>query len=207
MKERPIHFNGLMVRALLDGSKTQERRVLPHLTTLGRPEYPGKRVRGYSQCFWLDTKDGLDAAANECRYGQPGDRLWVREAFDFLPTGGADQPQACEIVYWAGGSTEPRTAPTDYNPMIYGCEKVRPSIHMPRWASRITLEIVSVRVERLHDISEADAIAEGCKNSLHLRGGRFANENYAHLWWTLNGDGSWEANPWVWVVEFKRIES
>lgn len=82
----------------------------------------------------------------------------------------------------------------------------RPSIHMPRWASRILLEIVNVRVERLHDISEADAIAEGCNNSLHLQGGRFANENFAHLWWTINGDGSWEANPWVWAIEFKAVQ-
>ena len=82
----------------------------------------------------------------------------------------------------------------------------RPAIHMPRAASRITLEITGVRVERLQDISEADAIAEGVRNSLHIPGGRFANENFAHLWWAINGDGSWEANPWVWAVEFKRLE-
>ena len=82
----------------------------------------------------------------------------------------------------------------------------RPSIHMPRWASRILLEVTDVRVERLQDISEADAVAEGVRNSLHLPGGRFAKENFEHLWWTINGDGSWDANPWVWVVEFKRVE-
>jgi hypothetical protein len=83
--------------------------------------------------------------------------------------------------------------------------KRRPSIHMPRTASRINLEITRVRVERLQDISERDAMAEGVKNSLHLPGGRFARENFEHLWWSINGEGSWEANPWVWVVEFKRV--
>lgn len=76
---------------------------------------------------------------------------------------------------------------------------------MPRWASRIMLEITAVRLERLQDIDEASAMAEGVKHSLHLPGGRFARENFEHLWWTINGDESWEANPWVWVIEFKRV--
>jgi hypothetical protein len=83
--------------------------------------------------------------------------------------------------------------------------KTRPGMFMPRWASRITLEVTGIRVERLQDISEADANAEGVKHSLHLPGGRFARENFAHLWWTIHGDESWDANPWVWVVEFRRL--
>ena len=85
--------------------------------------------------------------------------------------------------------------------------KWTPSVHMPRWASRISLEITGVRVERLQDISEDDAIAEGVKNSLHLSGGRFANENYAHLWWSIYGDGAWDKNPWVWVIEFRMVQT
>ena len=207
MKERPILFSGAMVRALLDGSKTQTRRVLK----------PAPQMVTHNT---ITTWDGtpaalqhqLDRMGKGCPYGQPGDRLWVREAFDFLPSGGPDQPQACEIVYWATGSTESRTAPSDYNPMIYGHQKVRPSIHMPRWASRITLEITEVRVERLQDISEADALAEGIVRQpdggygladtthYHFTDPR---QSYFGLWEAINGDGSVEANPWVWVVEFK----
>ena len=195
MKERPILFSASMVRAILGGSKTQTRRAVK-----GRA-LEWLNVHNFEPEFVASPGNDL------CPYGQPGSKLWVREAFDFLPAGAPDQPQACEIVYWATGSAEQRTAPHDYNPMIYGHEKVRPSIHMPRWASRITLEIVSVRVERLQDISEGDATAEGCKNSLSLPGGRFANENYRWLWEEINGDGSWDTNPWVWVVEFRRIEA
>jgi len=120
-------------------------------------------------------------------YGKPGDRLWVREA-------------------WAPKEIDPECIIICYRATDDECNGPwKPSIHMPRWASRITLEITGVRVERLQEISEADAIAEGCQNSLHLPGGRFANENYAHLWWSIHGDESWEKNPWVWVIEFKKV--
>lgn len=140
---------------------------------------------------------------------QPGDRLWVREAFDFLPAGGPNEPQACEIVYWATGSHESRTAPTDYNPMIYGHEKVRPSIHMPRWASRITLEVTEVRVERLQDISEDDLAAEGIQELIDagVDHDGTPRDTYRALWESINGEGSWDANPWVWAVSFKRVEA
>lgn len=189
MKERPILFSAPMIRALLDGSKTQTRRVV--------------------KCH-VEDYDGALITGTACPYGQPGDRLWVREAFDFLPAGGPDQPQACEIVYWATGSTEQRTAPHDYNPMIYGHEKVRPSIHMPRWASRITLEITSVRVERLQDISESDAQAEGAIPNDGYAGPAEDRQKgwvtaYRSIWKSINGADSWAANPYVWVIEFKRV--
>lgn len=197
--ERPILFSAPMVRALLDGSKTQTRRTVKPQPSIVHAAYEDGSI---------DTNLIFRKGDNRiyCPYGQPGDRLWVRESFDFLPTGGNDQPQACEIVYWATGSTEPREAPVDYNPMIYGHEKIRPSIHMPRWASRITLEIVSVRVERLHACNEVDAIAEGApwaacgapQEGSHKAG-------YAQLWEQINGPGSWDLNPWVWVIEFKRV--
>ena len=205
MKERPILFSAPMVRALLAGTKTQTRRVF----------------KAKNGGVWPNKNDlpGMQQIMRSCPYGQPGDRLWVRENFDFLPAGGPDEPQACEIVYWVTGSREPRECPHDYNPMIYGREKIRPSIHMPRWASRITLEITSVRVERLQDISEKDCWAEGIEEVMHdfddasqcdmaKRLGcciEDAKPLYAQLWEHINGQGSWDANPWVWVIEFKRI--
>lgn len=116
-----------------------------------------------------------------CPYGQSCDRLWVRETFW--------QPRdKSETLFKADGA-------------ILGCGKWKPSIHMPRWASRITLEIVSVRVERLNDISEQDARAEGAPplDATGYRGGFF------HLWQSINGHDSLDANPWVWVVEFRRL--
>lgn len=220
MKERPILFSSPMVRAILAGTKTQTRRVLPTMETLGRVEYPGKRDRkGYSHVNWLDTAAGIAAAIAECRYGQPGDRLWVRETW--MP----DAPRNGEwndTAFYGCGMSPLSDIPECYRKpwhCLYrathdGCEMVgwKPSIHMPRWASRITLEVTGVRVERLQDISEADCQAEGIESyalngrqptdgngSLHLPAGY-----YRYLWESINGPGSWEANPWVWVVEFRK---
>ena len=196
MKERPILFSAPMVRALLDGSKTQTRRVVKP-----KPSFFGSMTNPTQPFKTLDA--GLHCPIL-CPYGQPGDRLWVREAFDFIPAGGPDTPQSCEIVYWATGGHETRCAPIDYNPMIYGHEKVRPSIHMPRWASRITLEVTGVRVERLQDISRGDAMGEGCPFP-NMAQGDDPRQWYADLWRQINGPDSWDLNPWVWVVEFKKV--
>lgn len=205
MKERPILFSGAMVRAILDGRKTQTRRVAKEFA--GRDD--------------LDLILRRFPHQNGCPYGAPGDRLWVREAWQYYdwsedgepciryaadnavawPQIPAERDAQRLIDIWAGLSAPENVA-------IDGWardRRWRPSIHMPRWASRITLEIESVRVERLQDISEADAEAEGVRNSLHLQGGRFARDNFAHLWWTINGDGSWEANPFVWCVSFRKL--
>jgi hypothetical protein len=156
-----------------------------------------------------------------CPYGQPGDRLWVRESWfqrgKWLPQ---DTPNAdADDVSWCG-SQEIAYAANVKRP---GHDwRSRPSIHMPRWASRITLEITGVRVERLQDISEADAWAEGCqRGELDDYGRPFpadvdhgngctegwdcAKDWYADLWESINGPASWDANPWVWAVEFKRV--
>jgi hypothetical protein len=189
MKERPILFSAPMVRALLDGMKTQTRRIADDFIGFAGSGQP-LTVRGGSPCEYV------------CPYGQPGDRLWVREAwkahsvFDNVPP--RDIPKTC-VWYPADSGYMPGS-------------RARPSIHMPRWASRITLEIVSVRVERLQDISEADALAEGVSDTGSMITGDGANEisgpiaEYAVLWESINGHRSWEANPWVWVVEFKRVE-
>lgn len=188
MKERPILFSGAMIRAILAGQKTQTRRAAKPVKhpDLGNPYDPGALVSELQHVI-----------GRACPYGQPGDRLWVRETwsthacFDHLP------PSECpkSIHYWADG--EIKTG------------KRRPSIHMPRWASRILLEIVSVRVERLQSISEADAEAEGIDFLRHVQDADetlTARDLYECLWDGISGEGSWAANPWVWVVEFKRIE-
>lgn len=209
MKARPILFSGPMVRALLAGTKTQTRRVAGKTVRhpdLGNLYTPGALVLEHEPQHVIDRC---------CPYGQPGDRLWVRETWqgpllqEFEIDADTDwhyashlhqyqNPEHCE--YAADGGPKPEYMDAD-DVMRQGW---RPSIHMPRWASRITLEVISVRVERLQDISEADALAEGVPNSLHLSGGRFARENFAHLWWTIHGDDAWAANPWVWVIEFNQ---
>ena len=185
-------------RALLVGTKTQTRRVVKTEPVLGGEAFFAPRGRkSHAPTFLLP--DAADLAVKHCPYGQPGDRLWVREAFEDCESA----LHSC-VIYRADGGA-PGT-------------KWTPSIHMPRWASRITLEVTGVRVERLQDISEADAIREG----IELRGfggfawytGRDAAKSfttnpvtsYSSLWESINGLGSWDANPWVWVVEFKRVE-
>jgi hypothetical protein len=187
MKERPILFSAPMVRALLAGTKTQTRRIAKPVRhpDLGNVYAPGALVLEHEPQHVIDRC---------CPYGRPGDRLWVRETHN--THGGL-------ATYRADGDWI-----ADYHREEPQQPRLRwvPAIHMPRTASRITLEITGTRVERLQDISEADALAEGVAHSLNLPGGRFARENFEHLWWTINGDGSWESNPWVWVVEFKRVQ-
>lgn len=182
MKERPILFNAPMVRALLDGTKTQTRRIADDLIGFAGSGQP-LTVRGGAPCEYV------------CPYGKPGDRLWVREAWkahstlDHMPP--RDIPKTC-VWYPADSGYMPGS-------------RSRQSIHMPRWASRITLGITSIRVERLHDISRGDAMAEGCPFT-NMAEGPNPRQWYADLWGQINGPGSWDLNPWVWVVEFKRVE-
>jgi len=197
MKERPILFSAPMVRALLDGSKTQTRRVCKPRRDMGI----GCDLAPHEIAGEINRGDFTNTV-----YGAPGDRLWVRESFAHIYRGNA-APAARrpdDVVFMADGLT-----PDAY---VYGSWK--PSIHMPRWASRIDLEITGVRVERLHDISEADAQAEGARECDPVSGrevllagasqrGSFVL-HYRDIWEQINGAGSWPINPWVWVVEFKR---
>jgi hypothetical protein len=206
MIERPILFSAPMVRAILDGSKTQTRRVVKP-----QPIYDGRFAGNWK----IVGKNGHEAATCSplvgelCPHGRQDDRLWVRENFRPIypqdPTYNGGRP----IEYDYAATYQHGNRLGDY---IGIKKRWKPSIHMPRAASRITLEVTGVRVERLQDISEDDALAEGCSSTaiVHEDGedytGHYASEEYQDLWESINGPGSWEANPWVWVVEFKRLD-
>lgn len=197
-REKPILFNGDMVRAILDGRKTQTRRVVKGLAL-----------------EWLEEDkfipEFVASPENDmCHLGKIGDQLWVRETF------------GVEVRNYGGGSGE-FTVYKASNPAAVYCTtaagkslpiKWKPSIHMPRWASRIQLEITGIRVERLQDISEEDAVAEGAQpiGCDHIRRscedigcyGDTAKARFRGIWESTGSD--WDANPWVWVIEFKRVE-
>ncbi|WP_430434768.1 hypothetical protein [Methyloversatilis sp.] len=187
MAERPMLMSAPMVRALLAGTKTQTRRAVK----------PQPRILAGELLCWKDDALTDDQMAVRCPYGQPGDRLWVREAFMHEPA---------DYCWEASVSIPCRPASTVYRADFHESqpgEGWKPSIHMPRSLSRILLEITAVRVERLQDISHDDACAEGIESQ---KGGAAACiERYRDLWKSINGPDSWDANPWVWVVEFKRV--
>lgn len=197
MKSRPILFSAPMVRAILDGTKTQTRRVCK-LTDSGRVKAPGS-----SHNWHLDDPDCWMASP----YGTPGSELWVKETCRVQSLEGE-----CVLQYRSDMSIVelPEYAyPNDpilrkwlASQLVEADKKWKPSIFMPRAASRITLEITGVRVERLRDISPHDALAEGVG---HNTMGNPAVD-YQNLWESINGPGSWEANPWVWVISFRRIK-
>lgn len=269
MKERPILFSGPMVRAILEGRKTQTRRIvkvrneLPpawatfaseghSLSQDGAPQpsgaffwseeqQPGQPLKSLRRWPILPAPHPMagDWYWTPSPHGRVGDRLWVRESGVISKLRGSlekpglfrhDIPTTPTTGhYWV---EETRAAGASYN--VEGCSresalscycaKACPSIHMPRWASRITLEITGVRVERLQDIGEVDAAAEGVES---LRDEReywkdylrsttrsdeliclSARESFRTLWDSLTAPGAnWNANPWVWVIEFRRIET
>lgn len=201
--ERGMIYNAEMVRALLDGRKTQTRRPVKfpvHDKNLGC-ELAGNELAGE-----LSAGNYLNSA-----FGKPSDRIWVRETFqgplfnyeqmdEYLEDSSKfEKPEFCQ--YAADGGHRPEYQDADDN-LRHGW---RPSIHMPRWASRILLEITNVRVERLKSISDGDAIREGCSTT-DMKSGDCVADVFARLWASIYGDESWNSNPWVWVIEFKRIE-
>ncbi len=205
MTERGMIFNGEMVRALLDGRKTQTRRPVKfpvHDKNLGC-ELAGNELAGE-----LSAGNYLNSA-----FGKPGDRIWVRETW---ADAGASAPYL--KLYRAN---YPEHVPSIYE-NVPPAEEIRwtPSIHMPRWASRILLEITDVRVERLNAISEEDAEAEGidmealydsqdcydCIADHNMTGRPTVTGAFKYLWESIYGEEGWKSNPWVWVIEFKRVE-
>jgi len=240
MRERSILLNAEMVRAVLNGSKTQTRRIIQ--SPAKNMQATGQKVIDYREPgdkwygehvfsmrnqsgTWCDyTKEQFLA---KCPFGEVGDRLWARETWSDVNLEGISA-----IAYRAdeglrfltnddddGDEDDPRLEKYSfanwYPDLISGTEGIwRPSIHMPRWASRITLEITGVRVERLQDISRADAVAEGGPPSHPSIDAvsrdygfpDFSRSWFGQTWWSIYGEESWQANPWVWVIEFKRVE-
>jgi hypothetical protein len=236
MKERPIIFSGEMVLAILAGQKTQTRRVINLQPILATGVWGGQYLRG--------TRDSDQSSP----YGRPGDCLWVKETFVIENTreyhgehhvpadgrpiqkhehdAGADGPYWL-IPHYRATEPEPHIVPFDFPDSAleidYNDDRTRwaPSIFMPRWASRITLEVMGVRVERVQDISEEDAIREGITGP-HMVGypaycfpgdskPRYSRASAAFevLWDSLNAkrgfDFIWSTNPWVWVIEFAKV--
>ncbi|MBG5132971.1 hypothetical protein I5G13_09225 [Pseudomonas aeruginosa] len=221
MKERPILFSGPMVRAILEGRKTVTRRIAKPVKhpDLGNIYAPGALVLEHEPQHVVDRA---------CPYGQPGDRLWVRETWTDVNMCGAPAlayraDEDIRDLMEEPGFLDDRGAFNYDDPRVkpypFACwyaeldqARWRPSIHMPRWASRILLEITSVRVECLQDISEEQAIAEGPPGLAFPAppGSHWVTEDgrrraFMRLWDDVNGAGAWDANPWVWVVEFKRV--
>lgn len=212
MAERPILFSGPMVLALLAERKTVTRRVMKP-----QPEpcayAPGKNALNGQ------VIEGNPAVLGQCPYGQPGGRLWVRETLKRGERG---------AWYYAADNTPvqlPQGHPSVPAMLSWAHHKegnTCVSSHMPRWASRLTLGVVSVRVERLHDITETDAVREGVERYLEVPYGwrnyetspvyedvsyhLTARDSFASLWRSINGAESWAANPWVWRVEFRKVE-
>lgn len=223
MRERPILFSAPMVRAILDGTKTQTRRVLKmrHDWTVEERE-DGSRWPWYPDYVTGGEWDGWAP----CPYGVRGDRLWVRETWQYADWTDEGEPY---IRYASDGRVRFCPDVPDGEVLVDVWEELsrsenyaidnkaadrkwRPSIFMPRWASRLTLTITDVRVERLHDVSWKDALAEGVRSweetlsddpscIVNMHDPRHA---YAQLWELINGQGSWASNPWVWVVSFTR---
>jgi hypothetical protein len=214
ISERGMIFNAEMVRALLDGRKTQTRRPIKWKET--RFTEIGEREDG-SKWPWSEDAEHACDFWHPCPFGAVGDRIWVREAFRVH----SRATDVATLVYKASErnswTEQTRRVPVAVCNKPATPEKWTPSLHMPRWASRILLEITDVRVERLNAISEEDARAEGIIDGGCLNCGEpepcgcvnpepDATDAFAYLWQSIYGQESWNANPWVWVIEFKRVE-
>ena len=187
VKERGMIFNDEMVRVILGGNKTQTRRIVEE-------KFYGRAV-------------AAELLAKHCPYGQPGDRIWVRETYRVH----GKATDVATLVYRA--SVRNSWTEQTHRVPVEVCnkpvsEKWTPSIHMPRWASRILLEITDVRVERLHDMSEADAKAEGATPATYKITPSEAvyRVGFGDIWRSIYGQDNWLSNPLVWVIEFKRIQ-
>jgi hypothetical protein len=219
VKEHPILFSAAMIRAILDGRKTQTRRVLgvqpldiltpadKRASSLAKVtrKWDGKRV-WFALTVRGETIEGNRGVAFRCKYGEVGDRLWVREAFAWMD----------DKEVWYRATDEAKGAAIEGDDVDEDTGKPlkfrwTPSIYMPRWASRITLELTGVRVERLQDITEADAIAEGVDAvtmaDMPRQGTMNRYTDFAHIWEKINAKRGygWDANPWVWALTFKRV--
>jgi hypothetical protein len=204
-----------MVRAILDRTKTQTRRVIspqPVATEILQDDEDGAPQATFVVRGRVRMPLRYGSREVPCPYGQPGDRLWVREEHHII----LRDPRAVSVRYLADGEIRPEvTIGPREHALFLGRKKpdaVTRARFMWRCLSRLTLEVTAVRVERLHDIGEADAQAEGCALECMTPTGDdsgsaiYGPGGYRALWESINGDGSWALNPWVWVVEFRRVE-
>jgi hypothetical protein len=229
IRERPILFAGEMVRAILSGAKTQTRRIIkpqPEQKPNGGFRWGkigGERIpNGPRFCSGGSAVSITDMIGGYCPYGQPGDRLWVRETFALehwdheygdtppirpgLPykiEGDEDGGEYWLIPHYRATDPDPHLTSLDADEMDDRTRWV-PSIHMPRWASRLSLELTAVRVERVQEISHKDALAEGVEYDVSKPDGA-PLARFRKLWDEVNGKGAWDRNDWVWVLEFKRV--
>lgn len=246
VREYPILFTGPMVRAILDGSKTQTRRVAePLCNPLPSNAHRSFRLNneiveasGDKPGEWIEIRVGKGPKGEgnpyRCPYGQPGDRLWVRETFiDGWPTGESGEVEYCDedgndlpkhvwyrasegcltkypIRGWQSNRGAVITGWTDGDGGFVDKIPWKPSIHMPRWACRMLLEITDVRVQRLHDMNRVDAFFEGCPYEVAGPDGDIeaAHRWFVDLWDSINAKRGygWDTNPWVWCISFKRID-
>lgn len=229
--DHPILFSAPMVRAILAGTKTQTRRVVKYPASW-LPYADGNKAKAFelfhaevdtAGSFWnCADLNGEDDFRDHWQCGdeklspnwQVGDQIWVKETFRHYGNKFEIDDWFALLTYHADGKSLEKNHPNPPKKKWWNTGKTpwTPSIFMPRWASRITLEIVKVRVERLQDISENDARAEGCLDetpkSLKYSAGFLepgVRRNYCDLWDRINGDGAWAKNPWVWVIEFKPL--
>lgn len=200
-----------MVRALLDGSKTQTRRMVNFKDARGRWDENGFYAVTDKTIAKLPWSSHLIERYITFPYGKPGDRLWVRESHYLhgIWSVGKDDTGKRRWSFHPNQDmgvqfSEPNGLIKGRSTTVHGWYR-RPSIHMPRWASRITLEVTGVRVERLQDISDTECVREGVTPAECTDCDGWVNA-YSRLWESINGLGSWDANPWVWVIEFRRME-
>jgi hypothetical protein len=203
VKERPILFSAPMVLAILDGRKTQTRRIVKPQPNVVHAIHTDASIETN-----LIFRRGDQRI--HCPYGKPGDRLWVRETWALsgrFANAKVSDYQIPEVTF-----AENLVHFADADAYDVSTQSWRASIHMPRWASRINLEVTGIRVERLQDISEDDARAEGVPGNeeaaaLGCDWYEKPRRAYRRIWSQINGEASWDKNPWVWVTEFKRIKS
>lgn len=217
-REKPIIFNSDMVRAILEGRKTQTRRVVkPQPVLVCNEKHENGKLRSLSKYWEWKGRPVNESSFFACAKYQPGDLLWVCETWTPAPSQFCRCPQGCEpdpCDAWKAGEgcesirsgviyrADPQPAPRRW----------RPSLHMPKWAARIWLEVTGVRVERLQDISEEDAEAEGVQVDETQRRHRTRLVEptpcgyFRDLWNSIYGTAAWDENPWVWVNEFKKVD-
>lgn len=208
IKERPILFKAEMARAILDGQKSQTRRILKEQPKDGHVLMGYLHQHKYSDplvAVFGETKDGCTTSLHiKSPYGSVGDRLWVRETFVVGHDLDDDCTPVSEEKVWYK-ATDPLDGWYDIGTGAEMNVPWKPSIFMPRWASRITLEITAVKIERLNDLSRGDCMAEGCPFP-NIAKKTDPKQWYNVLWESINGNGSWDKNQWVWVYEFKKID-